>query len=180
MRLFIAVNLTEPTRRALSELQGELKQSAIRGSFTPPQNLHLTLAFLGECGEAQAEAAKEAMMELDHGSFSIEIDRLGRFRWDDGDIWWAGVRENACLRGLQADLTDQLSVRGFTLEVRAYTPHITLARRVTGDMEEKTVSPFGETVTKIHLMKSEHIGGRLSYTPVWEKGLAQRGGSAPS
>jgi len=179
-RLFIAVNFREPTRRALTALQAELRQSAARGSFTPPQNLHLTLAFLGECDEVQTEAAKEAMMELDHGSFSIEIDCLGRFRRDDGDIWWAGVGENAHLLRLQGDLTDKLKAQGFTLESRVYTPHITLARRVAANLQEKTVSPFGETVTNIYLMKSEHIGGRLIYTPVWEKGLAQSGGSAPS
>ena len=61
MRLFIAVSLSPPVREALLAAQRELRRQG-RGAFPPPENLHLTLAFLGETDRpAQAEAALNAV-----------------------------------------------------------------------------------------------------------------------
>lgn len=176
MRLFVAINFSESTCRALAALQVELRESARRGRFVAEENLHLTLAFLGACDVEQCKRAVRVVEDVCAVPFPIEITHLGRFRREDGDIWWAGIRESAPLRELQRDLTDKLCTAGFALENRPYTPHITLARQVVADAAEKTVSPFGETVVHIHLMESTHVGGKLIYTPVCEKGLAQVGG----
>ncbi len=48
MRLFIAVQLSEPMRGAISKVQDGLLRLGVRGSYTPRENLHLTLAFIGE------------------------------------------------------------------------------------------------------------------------------------
>ena len=50
MRLFIAVEFDESVRDALTKLQSEWKAMGMRGNFTPPANLHLTLAFIGDYG----------------------------------------------------------------------------------------------------------------------------------
>ena len=68
-----------------------------RGSFTAPENLHLTLVFLGECDEEQTTAVKKVMSTINFEPFPICIDRIGRFRRNGGDIWWAGCMKQALL-----------------------------------------------------------------------------------
>ena len=57
MRLFLAIQLSPAVREALLTAQDALRRQG-RGSFPPPENLHLTLAFLGEAEDpARARAA---------------------------------------------------------------------------------------------------------------------------
>ena len=61
MRLFIAALFPEDTIEDLKELRENLRRSSESGSFIPDSNLHLTLAFLGECNEKQEDDAVSAM-----------------------------------------------------------------------------------------------------------------------
>ena len=172
MRLFIAVNFNTDTRSRLLALCDELRSRSERGRFTVPENLHLTLAFLGECDVSQATLAKNAMTALLFEPFDVRIDRVGRFKRYGGDIWWAGVCENKALLELQRDLADKLTYAGFNIDKRKYSPHITLGREIVTKTVPWEVEPFGETVSSIELMKSERIGGKLTYTAISKKHAA--------
>ena len=169
MRLFIAINFNEATRARLIALRDELRQKAAYGKFSPPENLHLTLVFLGECNADQATRAKNAMDAVNLEPLAVTIDCIGRFRRDGGDVWWAGIRGNGPLLKLHRDLTDKLIAAGFDLEKRKYSPHITLGREVVTNEPPKEIEPFSETVSSIELMQSEHIRGKLTYTAIHEK-----------
>ena len=169
MRLFIAINFNKDTRAQLVFVRDELRSRSKRGNFTVTENLHLTLAFLGECDTKQAAAAKSAMDAISFEPFPICIERVGRFKRDKGDLWWAGVQESKPLSTLHDNLTDKLITAGFTLEKRKFSPHITLGREVITDAEPWAVEPFGEIVTNIELMKSERINGKLIYTAIHER-----------
>jgi 2'-5' RNA ligase len=169
MRLFIAANFTDETRSRLLALRDELRSRSERGNFSAPENLHLTLAFLGECDAKQAAAAKAAMDAINFVPFNAVIDRVGRFKRDGGDIWWAGLREDKALMGAQRDLANRLSIAGFNLETRKYSPHITLGREMAADCSFGKIEPFGEAVKRIELMKSERVSGKLAYTAVYVK-----------
>jgi len=108
MRLFIAINFSDNTKRELLSLQEELKSRCVGGRFTESENLHLTLVFLGECDFKQVDSVKSVMNDIEFESFDINVDRVGRFKRDGGDLWWAGVQENALLTKLHTDLTDKL------------------------------------------------------------------------
>ena len=166
MRLFIAINFGGATRAGLITLRDELRNKSARGKFSAPENLHLTLVFLGECGEELTARVKAAMGAVNLEPFAVTIDRVGRFRRDGGDVWWAGVRENEPLLNLQRDLTDKLAEAGFDLEKRKYSPHVTLGREVASKESPREIEPFGETVSAIELMKSERIHGKLMYTAI--------------
>ena len=159
MRLFIAINLTAETTAKLLVLTNELRFLSRHGRFSLPENLHLTLVFLGECDESQTVDAKTALAAVSFEPFALEIERIGRFKRDRGDIWWAGVRENKALLDVQRKLTDRLLVAGFALDKRGYSPHITLGREVLTETAPRRIEPFGETVRKIELMKSERFNG---------------------
>jgi 2'-5' RNA ligase len=167
MRLFIAVNFNNDTKNELLALRDELRSRSEHGRFSAPENLHLTLAFLGECDAKQTAAAKSAMDGIKVAPFAIEIECVGRFKRNGGDIWWAGVRESKPLLSLHNDLTDKLRAAGFILEKRRYSPHITLGREIVTNATPWQIDPFGETVTSIELMKSERINGKLTYTAIY-------------
>jgi 2'-5' RNA ligase len=61
MRLFVAINFNDDTRSRLLALGEEIRSHSVRGNFSAPENLHLTLAFLGECDPQQTAAAKAAI-----------------------------------------------------------------------------------------------------------------------
>ena len=48
MRLFIAIQLSDPMKKALVNMMHELKKQGVEGNYVPAQNLHMTLAFIGE------------------------------------------------------------------------------------------------------------------------------------
>ena len=169
MRLFIAINFNDATRAGLIALRDELQSKAVRGRFSASENLHLTLVFLGESDVKQTVAAKAAMDEVKFEPLTVTIDRIGRFKRDGGDIWWAGVRENKQLLNLHGDLTDKLTEAGFELEKRGYSPHITLGREIVTNELPRKIEPFWEIVSVVELMKSERIRGKLTYTSMHKK-----------
>ena len=166
MRLFIAVNFTGKTRSQLLDLCDELRSKSECGRYSLPENLHLTLIFLGDCDAKQTAAVKTVIDAADFDLFEITIDCVGRFKRKGGDLWWAGVRENKVLADLQRNLTFGLCSNGFNLEKRKYSPHITLAREIITDISPWMIEPFGETVSRIDLMKSERLNGKLTYTSI--------------
>ena len=91
MRLFVAINFSDETIKWLASLRDELRGNSKSGSFTLTENLHLTLAFIGECSEKQAASVKSVIEAIHFKPFDIAIDRIGRFKRGEGDIWWAGL-----------------------------------------------------------------------------------------
>ena len=170
MRLFIAINFNNGTLSRLLTLRDELRGGSQHGHFSAPENLHLTLAFLGECDVKQTAAAKSILGAVSFEPFDVAVDSVGRFKRDGGDLWWAGLRENRALSALQHDLTERLSATGFTLDRRKFSPHITLGREVVTDTAPWVFEPFGETVVAVDLMKSERFAGKLTYTPIYKRG----------
>ncbi|MDR1535835.1 MAG: RNA 2',3'-cyclic phosphodiesterase [Planctomycetota bacterium] len=166
MRLFISINFNGGARARLLALRDELRGRSERGNFPVPENPHLTLAFLGECDGKRTAAAKSALSVVNFEPFAIVVERVGRFKRDGGDLWWAGLRGDKPLLALQRDLSDGLAAAGFTLERRRFNPHVTLGRKVVTSSTPWTIEPFGETVGAIDLMKSERIGGKLTYTAI--------------
>ena len=164
MRLFIAINFTDATRSKLHDLQNELHFMSIRGRYTNPDNMHLTLAFLGECDMEQYSAAITAMAACNFKPFDIWFYNVGRFRRDGGDIWWVGLHDSNQLTSLHLDLTYHLASVGFELERRRFSPHVTIGREVYTHEKPWQVEAFKEPVSSIDLMKSERINGKMVYT----------------
>lgn len=168
MRLFIAVNFSREALIALLQARERLRELTHgRGGFTQDTNLHLTLAFLGEVEPARTNQAVEAMRAAHGRLFTLNIDRSGHFRREGGDIWWAGSDDNPVLAAFQRRLIRELRQRGFVLESRRFTPHVTLARRITEPLPPDTQllkAPVLEQVEAISLMRSELGRGAPKYT----------------
>lgn len=175
MRLFVAILLDDPVKTGLCRAIDALKGQAMSGNFTRRENLHLTLAFLGET--SRVEQAKQAVDAVSAGPFALRLAGFGRFERRGGDICWMGIRRCPELEELHRQLTGALRTAGFALEERAFRPHLTLGREVLfagpfprGALEQ-AVPPLEQAVAEIHLMKSERIGGRLTYTSIFRRSL---------
>jgi 2'-5' RNA ligase len=164
MRLFIAINFNTDTRERLIALREELRSHSLSGRFSHDENLHLTLAFIGECSPKEVDKIEAIMDTVTFDPFEATIDRLGSF--SRGTLWWAGLREVKPLMNLQIEITHKLALCGFEMDGRKYSPHITLGREVATDYHVSKIEPFGETVNAIDLMKSERISGKLTYTAI--------------
>lgn len=167
MRLFCAVLFDDEVLRQLISAREMLREHAFRGSFTPDENLHLTLEFLGECDAGKAGLIRQAMDEICFSPFVLSFRSLGFFRRDDGDIWFARADECGALIRLQSELHNALLKRGFRLERRKYRPHVTLARRAVLDEQALPSPAFSAEVTSFSLMLSEQKKGRMVYTPLY-------------
>lgn len=166
MRLFIAIEFDEEILQALTKLQSEWKVSGVRGNFTPVQNLHLTLAFIGEYGNPNA--VSEAMNSVSFAPFSINLDGIGTFR----DIYWAGIAANDALSNYVRRLRRALAENNIPYDRKKFSPHITLVRRAefnrniedllknppNGEMEVKSVSLMSSTRGKSGMIYTK-VGG---------------------
>ncbi len=123
MRLFFALWPDENTRAQLAELQRELK-----GRKTRRENLHMTLAFLGEQPEACLPSLQSLLHELTVPKIDLLIDRIGYFSRQR--IAWAGMQHvPESLLLMQRELSTALEQSGIAFDRRKqFKPHITLAR----------------------------------------------------
>ena len=168
MRLFIAVNFPEEIRQELFEVSTKLMRQADAGRIVALENYHLTLVFIGET-ERVAEI-KEAMATTCHRELTeplqIILSGIGSFRGNKGKghTWWVGVEENAGLTRLANRLADELRALGFSIEKRAYKPHITIGRAVVTSRPISLQLPDLElTASTISLMRSDFKNGKPVY-----------------
>ncbi|WP_165921237.1 RNA 2',3'-cyclic phosphodiesterase [Paenibacillus albiflavus] len=136
-RLFIAVALPDSIIHEVEELASKSKAGLPFQKWTHPTDYHITLKFLGDTGDDQIPAIKEevesAISEI-ASPFTLAIDELGTFgKPASPSILWLGVAGQLPeLNRLQASIDEATAKVGFSLEERAYNPHITIARRYQG------------------------------------------------
>lgn len=167
MRLFVAINFNTETRSRLIAIRDELRSQSTHGNFSLDENLHLTLAFIGEVSPKKIDKIKAILETVTFDPFEATVEQLGTF--SRGTLWWAGFREDTPLMLLQREIEHKLALCGFEMDGRKYSPHITLGREVVTEIKPWKIEPFGEPVSAVDLMKSERIGGKLTYTAIHTK-----------
>lgn len=177
MRLFIAINLNDEIKDTLMAVILELRKGASKGNFTHRENLHLTLVFLGELSTDRIVDIQSAMNRVNEEPFLLSLSGFGQFKRNGGDIHWAGIDQNPVLLSLQKKLSVELQKSGFSLENREYSPHLTLGREVRladpsrNIYDGLQISKQEMTVSRISLMKSERIDGKLVYSEIYGRNL---------
>ena len=161
MRLFIAIQLSDPMKKALVNMMHELKKQGVEGNYVPAQNLHMTLAFIGEYDDPAK--IKEVISRVPVPEFRLSLSDMGNF----GNILWAGVKGNQKLKAYVKDLRSALDVEGIPYDRDKFVPHITLIRKYTAKRSYKVSMPKAEMmVKKASLMKSEQKNGKAVYKEV--------------
>ena len=124
IRLFTAIEIPETVRTRLSFLQGGVPGAR----WSPVENLHLTLRFIGEVDETVANDVDDTLSALQAPAFDLTLKGAGEFGGRDPHALWVGVAPNETLMRLGAKIETSLQRMGLTAESRKYAPHVTLAR----------------------------------------------------
>jgi 2'-5' RNA ligase len=124
IRLFVALEIPEAVRSRLFLLQGGVPGAR----WTTPDQMHLTLRFIGEVNEAVADDIDGALTGLRAPSFPLELAGVGEFGGNLPRALWAGVRPSRELHHLQKKVETAMQRLGLSPEERKFTPHVTLAR----------------------------------------------------
>lgn len=131
-RAFIAIDLPQTVRIYLAEVQEALKSYGFSVKWVRPQNIHLTLKFLGPTDVAQTAKIVEAMTSAarDCSGVSLKAKDIGVFPdLKRPRVVWAGVTgQIEILENLQRILNDRLADLGFPKDRRSFSAHLTLGR----------------------------------------------------
>jgi len=181
-RTFIALEMNDGLQRQLVEVIRQLALNLPDVRWVDPAGIHLTLAFLGELDDEQLRAAIQASVSVAQNAqpFHYTLTRLGIFgQLHQPRVIWMGIEEpTAALSRLHHALNQELAQRGFELDSRPFSPHLTLARikaplspkeqnylqkMLAGD-QLSLVSTEVYPVTSMQVMKSELSPAAARYT----------------
>ncbi len=132
IRTFIAIGLSEEIRSELSEVLRRLKTGDRAVRWVKPENIHLTMKFLGNVEPEKLETVKTALSRAagENASFTLSLGSLGAFpNTRSPRVIWIGMEDGKIEAGkLAARIDDLLAELGFAKEERPFQPHLTLAR----------------------------------------------------
>jgi len=181
-RLFISVNCDGKVKNQLLSVQEKIKSQSVKGNFSLPENLHLTLVFIGETPTDKIPLITSAIDKALMPSilpFTLTFSTVGCFTHSNKELWWIGTDRNDTrlniLKTIRGRIADGLLSEGINFDNRLFNPHITLGREIKHNSpilipKQKIIFP----VNRISLMKSERIGGILTYTEIYGRGLGIR------
>jgi len=123
MRLFTAIIPPLQTLRALEKMQ-----KGVSGAWwSSTDKLHITLGYFGDVNADQAELVDTELGRIPRPSFDLRLGGVGHFGYNHPHAIWAGVERNAELTGLYKVSRRAARYAKVDMEVRKYTPHVTLA-----------------------------------------------------
>lgn len=130
MRLFIAIAIPRDIRAAFAALLQEFRAIAPQAKWVRPENLHVTLKFLGQIPLEKLGAIENVLTAVRSSQpVQVELRGLGFFPNEKRPrVFWAGMEASANLKSLAADVDQATHRLGFPLEQHPFTPHLTLAR----------------------------------------------------
>jgi RNA 2',3'-cyclic 3'-phosphodiesterase len=130
VRLFVALEIPASVRESLAELIQEMRAIAPKAKWVRPENLHVTLKFIGETPPKKLDAIGAALAGVRSGATAeVDFRGLGFFPNEKrAHVLWAGVEASANLKPLAEEVDRAVATAGFSTETRAFTPHLTLAR----------------------------------------------------
>lgn len=181
MRLFTAIDPSAEVLLRLERLMSILRPEALI-KWSPVDNLHVTIKFIGEWPESRLEELNEALTSLlPREPFEAEVKELGWFPNERSPrILWAGVHGGDALLDLARDTDECLAKLGIPEEDRPFSPHLTLARmknpvplgRLQQRIQEVQSTSIGKfPVAQFFLFRSDHGSNASIYRKVREYGF---------
>lgn len=175
MRLFVAIDIPAEFRERFANFLSERRAVAPKVKWVRPENLHVTLKFLGHTEPSKLAAIKDALANVrSPQAVALDFRGLGFFPNEKRPrVFWAGMQFSSNLATLASDADRALHELGFPLEERAFTPHLTLARidppKLPANLLEATRihsdRSFGSfTAREFHLIESKLKPTGAEYT----------------
>jgi len=128
-RGFIAIDIDVFPK--LLEFEKKIKETGANVKLVDPENVHVTLKFLGETNMSQMEEIdkimKDAIKDID--PFDIQLKGAGVFPNENYiKVIWIGIKQGESIDIITGKIDEQLSKIGFKKEKRGFSPHLTIAR----------------------------------------------------
>jgi RNA 2',3'-cyclic 3'-phosphodiesterase len=176
MRCFIAIEVPSEIKSAFVALQNDLRSAGADVAWTNPDNVHLTLKFLGEIDKKLVSKVEQVCLETisSMSPFKLGIDRIGLFPNERHPrVLWIGLGgELETLEKLQEQLDERLAGIGFEIEEKDFQPHLTVGRiRSNKNLREMLKRSDGYSlpslsfvVQEIVLMKSDLLSSGACYS----------------
>jgi 2'-5' RNA ligase len=160
MRAFIAIELPEDLKSDIFKKFEQIEEAGLVGSkFVDKGNLHLTLKFLGDISEEQAEKIQKKLSEIKFKKFEAKFGKIGFFPNENYiKIIWIELIAKEIIE-LQGIIEGKLRDIGISQDDKGFTSHITIAR--VSKLKDKNV--FLEKIKKINIKKSEFIVNKFSF-----------------
>ena len=144
MRLFVALEIPADVRDNLAvflkdmrERSEQLEEKGVR--WVRPENLHVTLKFIGEAADARLNGFRGALATVRaEGPLKVRFRGLGFFPDENRPaVLWTGLDASPKLPTLAGDIDDALARQGIAKEKRAFVAHLTLARFAAPKVHEE-------------------------------------------
>ena len=164
MRLFIALCFDDKMTGELVQAQDGLKKDGMEGYYTVPENLHMTLAFIGEYNDP--DRVLEILGQIPFPECCMRFSGFQLYR----DMCFLRLGQCSELEGYVRKLRKALSDAGIPFDRKAFSPHVTLARKVSfrnGIPSLNAETPDMDfSAARISLMLSERGKNGMIYTEI--------------
>lgn len=191
MRLFVALEMPPAVRDNLAALIAELhatdaSASRNKARWVRPENLHVTLKFIGNVDAGKLDAVRAALGEVSPGgAVELRFRGVGFFPNEERPrVLWAGIVASPNLAPLAAGIDARLEKLGIPRETRKFAPHLTLARfdppgisdKLRAAARENAAREFGAVRTsEFHLFESKTRPTGAEYTCLSSFSFAKAG-----
>jgi RNA 2',3'-cyclic 3'-phosphodiesterase len=161
MRTFIALELPAGLKVSLARMQKIFMQSTAGVKWVRPENIHLTLKFLGATSMEHVGAVCGVLDRLTRNvmPFTFDVTGMGAFpNSRNPKVIWAGLQIEDRLQAFQQELETALARMGFSAEYRLFAPHLTLGRLRDG-LARKDIAGLIElfSTERFGHFKADHI-----------------------
>ncbi len=175
MRLFVALAIPTQVREKIAALIRELHRVDANPKWINPDNLHVTLKFIGEVAPEKAAEIGDALFIVQTQQQAVvEFGDVGFF--PDArrpSVVWVGIQPPQFLSSLAAEVNHVLAALGIPREEKPFVPHLTIAAiketrlspALRSDIEKRKSRKFGTLTTgEFHLIESKRKSTGAEYT----------------
>lgn len=168
MRGFLAIELSNEAKDYVYSKQEELLRLGIKGKCTRQDNFHLTVKFLGELTDTEADQVDKLTCRIASGqnAFNLETAVFGAFQKGSRSVLWLGVKHEPELFQLYNRVNEATGRFAKQPEKDGYFPHITLIREASGcvpTLMQTTAGSLSFNAGGLSFMESKREDGKLIY-----------------
>ena len=178
IRAFVAVPMTDEIKRAVAEIEDELREARADVKWVVPGNVHITLKFLGNVLIDTVDSLVRILAETLQGEPSFDVILAGTGTFPEGRraprVVWIGMEEGKDrLAEIAGKIEEACSRLGFEKEARPFRPHLTIGRvrrgagnldRLGERVEQVEFKPLKLRVDRVNLVRSKLSPRGPAYT----------------
>jgi len=181
IRAFIAINFNSKIQRSVKNIQDQLKKTGCNAKWVGPENIHMTLKFLGDVDSKKIDGIKQAIVNLFKNikPFTVELTQLGFFpNINRPRTLWVGLKDDGQQLNKMAVLIKKALVKiGFREDQRSFSPHITIGRIRSSEnikvlprsiLEYRIPEGLTQTTSNVILYKSTLTSEGPVYEPLYQ------------